>query len=102
MIIKKRHQKQKKLKTRYYYVDNQNEIYGTTDNCCRTMINLFTVFKKNYGRKVFFDIDRSKKIYFNKEMSLSLIESNNKKKYKYQNRTIKREYFILLLGCEEK
>ena len=35
-------------------------------------------------------------------MSLSLIESNNKKKYKYQNRTIKREDFILLLGCEEK
>ena len=102
MIKQKKYQKQKKSKTRYYYLDNNNEIYGETNNCCRTMINLFTVFKKNHGRKVFFELNIKRKIYFNKEMSLCLLESNNKKKYKYQNKAIKREDFILLLGCEEK
>jgi len=102
MMWQKKLQKQKRLKTRYYYLDKENEVYGETDNPCRTMINLFTVFRNNHNRKVFFDIENSKKIIFNKENSLQLQEKNNTKVYKYQGNTIKRTEFILLLGCEQK
>ena len=97
-----RKQKQKKLKSNYYYSDNENEILGKTDNPCRTMINLFTVFRNNHNRKVFFDIDNPKKTIINKDKSLLYQEVNKQKVYKYQGNTINRKDFIILLGCEEK
>ena len=101
MKLRKKLQKRKKLKTKYYYIDNNNEIYGETDNCCRTMINLFTVFNAK-SREVFFDVDNLKKTVFDKENSLQLRQTKKIKVYKYQNKVIKRKDFILLLGCEEK
>lgn len=95
-------QKQKKLKNNYYYSDNENEILGKTDNACRTMINLFTVFRNNHNRKVFFDINNTKKLIIDKKNSLQYYELHKEKVYKYQGNTINRKDFIILLGCEEK
>lgn len=97
-----KNQKQKKLKSNYYYKDNENEILGTTENPCRTMINLFNAFRNNRNRKVFFDIDNPKKIVINKEKSLQYQETEKTKVYKYLGNTITRKDFIILLGCEEK
>ena len=52
--------------------------------------------------RFFFDVDNLKKIVFDKENSLQLKQTKKIKVYKYQNKVIKRKYFILLLGCEEK
>ena len=95
-------QKRKKLKTKYLYLDDNNEIVGTTDNVCQTMINLFNAFSDNRNRKVFFDIDNLRKVYLNIEQSLQYQEINNNKVYKYQGKVITRKDFIILLGCEEK
>ena len=102
MLKQKKYQKQKKLKTSYYYRDNENEILGKTDNPCRTMINLFTVFRNNHSKEVFFDIDNPKKIMLNKEKSLHFKQIDKDKKYKYQGISINRKEFIILLRCEEK
>ena len=91
----KKYQRQKKLKSNYYYSDKENEILGKTDNPCRTMINLFTVFRNNHNKEVFFDIDNPKKIIINKENALSLMEKNNKKIYKYKGNIITRKDFII-------
>ncbi len=99
--MRKQKRKQRKSRINYYYKDNDNEIFGTTDDCCRTMINLFTVFNKNKNKKVFFDLHNKKKLIFDKENSLQYAESNNIKTYKYQSNIIKRKDFILLLACEE-
>tara|TARA_R100001163_G_C5061482_1_gene198399 strand:- start:1519 stop:1719 length:201 start_codon:yes stop_codon:yes gene_type:complete len=66
------------------------------------MISLFTVFRNNHNRKVFFDIKNKKKLIFDKDYSLQYLEDNKNKIYKYENKVIKRKEFILLLGCEEK
>tara|TARA_R100001463_G_scaffold53553_7_gene104600 strand:+ start:183 stop:383 length:201 start_codon:yes stop_codon:yes gene_type:complete len=66
------------------------------------MINLFTVFRNNHNREVFFDIDNPKKTIIDKEKSLLYLEKDNNKVYKYQGNTITRKDFIILLGCEEK
>ena len=95
-------QKRKKLKTKYLYLDDNNEIVGTTDNVCQTMINLFNAFRDNRNRKVFFDIDNLRKVYLNIEQSLQYQEINNNKVYKYQGKVITRKDFIILLGCEEE
>ncbi len=100
--MKKLNQKLKKSKSNYFYSDNENEILGKTDNPCRTMINLFTVFRNNHNREVFFDIDNPKKIIIDKKNSLLYMEKNNKKVYKYKANAITRKHFIILLGCEEK
>ena len=102
MKKQKKYQRQKKLKSNYYYSDNENEILGKTDNPCRTMINLFTVFRNNHNREVFFDIDNPKKIIIDKQKSLLYMEKDNSKLYKYQGNAITRKDFIILLGCEEK
>jgi hypothetical protein len=94
--------RQKNLKNNYYYSDNENEILGTTDNPCRTMINLFTVFRNNHNRKVFFDIDNPTSKIIIKENSLQYSEINNDKIYKYQGKIITRKDFILHLKCEEQ
>ena len=95
-------QKRKKLKTKYIYLDNNNEIVGTTDNVCQTMINLFNAFRDNRNRKVFFNIDKSRKVYINREQTLQYQEINDNKVYKYQGKVITRKDFIILLGCEEE
>ncbi|QDP51181.1 MAG: hypothetical protein Tp172MES766071_24 [Prokaryotic dsDNA virus sp.] len=100
--MKKLNQKLKKSKSNYFYSDNENEILGKTDNPCRTMINLFTVFRNNHNREVFFDIDNPKKIIIDKRNSLLYMEKDNKKVYKYKQNVITRNDFIILLGCEEK
>jgi len=95
-------QKRKKLKTKYLYLDDNNEILGTTDNVCQTMINLFNAFRDNRNRKVFFEMDKSRKVYINTEQTLQYQEINNNKVYKYQGKVITRKDFIILLGCEEE
>ena len=70
MKNQKKYQKQRKLKSNYFYSDNENKIIGKTENPCRTMINLFTVFRNNHNREVFFDIDNPKKIIIDKQKSL--------------------------------
>jgi len=95
-------QKRKKLKTKYLYLDDNNEIVGTTDNVCQTMINLFNAFRDNRNRNVFFEIDKSRKVYINREQTLQYQDINNNKVYKYQGKVITRKDFIILLGCEEK
>ena len=102
MKVRKKKQKQKKLKSDYYFIDDNNEILGKTDNPCRTMINLFTVFENKGCRKVFFDIDNKRKKIMDRENCLQLLENKNKTIYKYQNKAITRKEFIILLGCEEK
>ena len=87
---------------KYIYLDNNNEIVGTTDNVCQTMINLFNAFRDNRNRKVFFEIDKSRKVYINREQTLQYQEINDNKVYKYQGKVITRKDFIILLGCEEE
>ena len=102
MKVRKKKQKQKKLKSDYYFIDDNNEILGKTDNPCRTIINLFTVFQNKGCRKVFFDIDNKRKKIMDRENCLQLLENKKNTIYKYQNKAITRKEFIILLGCEEK
>ena len=97
----KKLQKQRKSKTNYFYIDDENEILGKTDNPCRTMINLFNTFTNTRVRKVFFDIDNPKKIIVDKNNSLQYIQNQKTITYKYLSNVITRKDFIILLGCEE-
>jgi len=72
---------------------------GATDNPCRTTKSHWITFKNYPNKEIYFDINLSSKFY-RFDYNLKLIEKNSHKTYKYNNETINRERFILLLGCE--
>ena len=72
-----------------------------TDNPCRTTLSHWVIFKDYSDKTISFDVNLSAKIY-QFDYNLKLIEKNYNKTYKYNNETINRERFILLLGCETK
>jgi len=98
--------KKTKNKVSYSFICQNNnhkiiEHLGKTDNPCRTTITHWITFKNYPNKHISFDVDMSSKFY-QFDYNLKLIEKNYNKTYKYNNETINRERFILLLGCETK
>lgn len=73
-------------------------IQGTTDNPCRTSISLWSLYKLKKNKSIGFDLSNKKTIIPNYCLFFSDIKE--KKTYKYQNKIITRQEFVILLGCE--
>lgn len=100
MLMYKRRKKQKKLKIKYLFDCDSEVIFGYTDDPCRTVSSLWTVFDDK-NKKVFIDIDNTLKNYNIRRKSLQLLEINYIKTYKYLNKSIERNEFLLHLKCDK-
>jgi len=101
MRWKNKNQKQKKSKTKYLFISDECNILGESQNICDTVRKLWTYFKCD-SQSIFIAISTRTKTHQIKERSLSLTDMNNKKTYKYLNKVITRDEFILHLECDNK
>ena len=97
----KKYQKQKKSKTRYLFISDQENILGESQNICDTVRKLWTYYKCD-SQSIFIATSLRIKTHQIREKSISLIDINNKKTYKYLNKVITRDEFILHLECDNK
>lgn len=91
--------RQRKSKIKYNFVCEDEYIVGTTDDPCRTSISLWEVYHDQKSKKVSFDINNKSNVY-SSEYELVFSDIDDVKLYKYQNKVVTRETFVLLLGCE--
>ena len=101
MKSQKRFQKQKKLKTKYLFISDEEYILGESINICDTVRRLWSYYKCD-SQSIFIAITPRVKTHEVKEKSLSLTDINNIKTYKYLNKVITRDEFILHLECDNK
>lgn len=99
MIRFKKKHKQKKLKTRYVFISDEVTILGASVDICDTVRKLWTYYKCK-SQRIYIAIDSSVKTYELREKCISLEDINNIKTYKYLNKIITRDDFILLLNCD--
>ena len=99
MMWRKKKQKQKKLKTRYSFISDEVTILGSSSDICETVRKLWTYYNCN-SQRIYIAIDTSIKTHELREKSISLTDINNVKTYKYLNKVITRDEFILLLECD--
>ena len=97
----KRRKKSKKLKIKYLFCTEDHTIIGSTDDICRTVTSLWTVFKEK-SKEVYLDIDNKSNHYTIRKKTLQLLEKNSVKTYKYLNKSITRNDFLLHLNCDKK
>jgi len=95
-----KNQKQKKSKTKYIFISDECDILGESQNICDTVRKLWTYYKCD-SQSIFIALDNKTKTHQIREKSLSLSEINNKKTYKYLNKVITRDEFILHLECDK-
>ena len=96
-----RFQKQKKLKTKYLFISNQDNILGESLNICDTVRKLWTYYKCD-SQSIFIATNPKIKTHELREKSISLIDVKNIKTYKYLNKVITRDEFILHLECDNE
>ena len=101
MRWQKKYQKQKKSKTRYLFISDQDNILGESLNICDTVRKLWTYYKCD-SQSIFIATLPRIKPHQIREKSISLTDINNKKTYKYLNKVITRDEFILHLECDNK
>lgn len=97
----KKSQKQKKLKSNYFFTSDECDILGESENICDTVRKLWTYYKCD-SQSIFIAISPRIKTYQIREKSISLTDINNIKTYKYLNKVITRDEFILHLECDNK
>ena len=95
----KKKQKQKKSKTRYVFISDEVTILGASSDICETVRKLWTYYNCK-SQRIYIAIDTSVKTHELREKSISLTDINNVKTYKYLNKVITRDEFILLLECD--
>ena len=98
---KKKSQKQKKSKSSYFFTSDECDILGESEKFCDTVRKLWTYYKCD-SQSIFIAISPRIKTYQIREKSISLTDINNIKTYKYLNKVITRDEFILLLECDNK
>jgi len=101
MMWQKKSQKQKKSKSRYVFTSDECDILGESENICDTVRKLWTYYKCD-SQSIFIAISPRIKTYQIREKSISLTDINNIKTYKYLNKVITRDEFILHLECDNK
>lgn len=101
MMWQKRLQRQKKLKTRYLFISNQDNILGESSNICDTVRKLWTYYKCD-SQSIFIATNPKIKTHELREKCISLTDINNNKTYKYLNKVITRDEFILHLECDNR
>ena len=101
MRWQKKYQKQKKLKSRYFFTSDECDILGESENICDTVRKLWTYYKCD-SQSIFIAISPRIKTYKIREKSISLTDINNIKTYKYLNKVITRDEFILHLECDNE
>ncbi len=101
MMWRKKYQKQKKSKTKYLFICDEVEILGYSLNICDTVIKLWNYYRCK-SQIIYIAINSKVKTYQIREKSISLCDTNNQKTYKYLNKIITRDEFILLLECDNK
>ena len=101
MKWQRRLQKQKKSKTKYLFISDEDNILGESLNICDTVRKLWTYYKCD-SQSIFIALDYKTKTHQIREKSLSLTDINNNKTYKYLNKVITRDEFILHLECDNK
>ena len=97
----KKSQKQKKSKSSYFFTSDECDILGESENICDTVRKLWTYYKCD-SQSIFIAISPRIKTYQIREKSISLTDINNIKTYKYLNKVITRDEFILHLECDNK
>ena len=100
MKFQRRLQKQKKSKTKYLFISGEDNILGESFNICDTVRKLWTYYKCD-SQSIFIALDNKTKTHQIRQKSLSLTDINNKKTYKYLNKVITRDEFILHLECDK-
>ena len=101
MMWRKKYQKQKKSKTKYVFVSDETEILGQSSDICNTVIKLWSYYKCD-SQSIFVAINSNVKTHEIRNKCISLTDINNVKTYKYLNKVITRDEFILLLECDNK
>ena len=101
MMWQKKSQKQKKSKTKYVFNSDECTILGESENICDTVRKLWTYYKCD-SQSIFIAISARIKTYQIREKSISLTDINNIKTYKYLNKVITRDEFILHLECDNE
>ena len=101
MRWQKKYQKQKKSKTRYLFISDHDNILGESLNICDTVRKLWTYYKCD-SQSIFIATSPRIKTHQIREKSISLTDINNKKTYKYLNKVITRDEFILHLECDNR
>ncbi len=101
MRWQKKYQKQKKLKSKYLFISDEHNILGESTNICETVRKLWTYYKCD-SQSIFIAISPNVKTYQIREKSISLTDINTIKTYKYLNKVITRDEFILHLECDKQ
>jgi len=101
MKWQKKSQKQKKSKNKYLFVSDEETILGESQNICNTIRNLWGYYKCD-SRSVYINLDPKVKTHKITEKCLSLEEHKGKQTYKYHNKVITSNEFVLLLECDKQ
>ena len=101
MKRQKKYQKQKKSKTKYLFISDQDNILGESQTFAIRLENCGLTYKCD-SQSIFIATSPRIKTHQIREKSISLTEINNKKTYKYLNKVITRSEFILLLECDNR
>ena len=96
---RKKYQKQKKSKTRYVFISDEVTILGSSVDICNTVRKLWTYYNCK-SQRIYIAINQDVKTHELREKCISLTDINNIKTYKYLNKIITRDEFILLLECD--
>lgn len=101
MRLQKKYQKQKKSKNKYLFVSDEETILGESQNICNTIRNLWGYYKCD-SRSVYINLDPKVKNHKIREKCLSLEEHKGKQTYKYHDKVITSNEFVLLLECDKQ
>ena len=104
MYRKKKKAQRNKLKINYNFkCDSKTfdgiQIIGNTDNPCRTTKSIWVLYKDYSNKYLSFNINQTK-TKFSFDYGLQICEKNQENFYKYKNKIINRQEFIVLLKCE--
>ena len=104
MYKRKTKAKKNKLKINYSFkcdskTFNGIQILGNTDNPCRTTKSLWVLYKDYSNKNLSFNINQTK-TKFSFDYELQIFERNQQNFYKYKNKSINKQEFIVFLKCE--
>ena len=98
MMLK--YQKQKKLRNKYLFLSEEENILGESQDICNTIRNLWRYYKCD-SRSIYISLDSKVKSYKIRENCLSLEQHKGIQTYKYCNKVITSNEFVLLLECDK-
>ena len=100
-MLQKKLQRQKKLRNKYLFLSEEENILGESQDICNTIRNLWRFYKCD-SRIIYINLDPKVKTHKIKENCLSLEENKGTQTYKYHNKVITSNEFVLLLECDKQ